>query len=233
MKIKYLKNPKSIEFMDTMNLYMEVFPHDWDYIPVIRRLIKNKINKNRKLYLLAAIKNYRIIGAILYSFWKDTQIGLLEYLFIKQNLRSKGIGTLLYKKMIKHINKLKGKYLIFSAARDEKFEKSITNEEIKIRQRRLKFYEKLGARPIKNFKYENPLHLSRIQEDYHSPYLLLDTKFLDTIKGKDLYDLVKRNYKRFYYGATTKNNEIAKKVLKSINKEKNYNLRPLKYIKNE
>jgi len=32
MNIFKIKKIKSTIFMDVMNLYMEVFPHDWDYI---------------------------------------------------------------------------------------------------------------------------------------------------------------------------------------------------------
>jgi len=231
MKIKFLKKIKSVSFMDTINLYMEIFPHDWDYIPVIRRLLNKNPNKNRKLYLLVAEENKRIIGGCLYSYWKDTKLGLLEYLFVKQNMRSKGIGSKLYLKMQKELKKKNCKHLIFNIANDKNFKKSITEEEIKIRQRRLKFYEKLGARPINHFIYENPLRWCRIQEDYHPSYLAMDSNFSDKIIGGELYKIVRRFYKRFYYGANSNNNKIARKILKSINKKIDYNLRPITYIK--
>jgi len=233
MKIKLIKNPKSNEFMDSMNLYMEVFPHDWDYILVVRRLIKNKINKNRKVYLLGAIEKGRVIGASIYSYWKDTKTGLLEYIFVSQKLRSKGVGSELYNKMVADLKKKNCKHLIFNVARDEGFKKFISRKDLEIRKRRLKFYEKMGARPIDKFNYENPLHLSQIQEDYYPSYLAMDKNFSDKIEGLLFYKLVKRFYKRFYYGATERNNQIASRVLKSINKRITYYLRKPKYLKND
>jgi len=232
MKFKYIINPKSLEFIDAINILMEYFPRDWDYIPKIKKLIIGKFPQNTEFYLLTLKNNKRILGICLYRYWTDIKSAILEYLVVKKSKRSQGIGTKLYQKMETHLLNKNCKYLLFSAGRDEKFDKIIDRKEIEIRQKRLKFYEKLRARPLTNFQYENPLPLSRKEDDYMNPYLLLSTKFLNKegINGKDLYLILKRNYKTYYFGVTENNNKIVKNVLNSINKNQFYQLRKLKYI---
>jgi len=229
MKIYHLKKPKLFHFRDAMNVFMEVFPRDWEYIPKIKRMIQGKVSKNTKYFLLVAKQYNRIKGICMYRYWTDIKACALEYLVVKLESRGKGIGSSLYIEMLKHLQGLGCQTLCFCADRDENFYKSITRKNIKIRKARLRFYEKLGARPILDLQYENPLKLSRKQSDYQHPYFLIAIQFIkrQSILGKRLRKILRRIFKS-YYGQTT-TNPIVKRILNSIIEIKYYKMRELKY----
>jgi len=131
--------------------------------------------------------------AILY-FAPDVNFCFLEYIATHKEIVSGGIGGALYQKVREVAKELHAIGLFFECLPDTP---QLCNEPniINDNKRRLKFYEKFGARPIINTLYETPVK----ETDSCPPLLVFDgLDREEPLKGKDLRKIVTAILERKY-----------------------------------
>lgn len=236
IKFKYLdildgqKNKRY--FREARRLMIEAFPGESSTMRTYRRILRRKIFE---LYTVVRIlvaldkEKDRVVGAAFYRHWIDLKRTTLEYIFVDTRLRGYKIGTLLYEKMKKDIIGFGSKGLFFSTEGDIGIEKCFTNgkptyghiwTEEKIR--RVKFYERLGARPLKGIKYSTPIYWDLPRGSYTNPQFLFDPLIRKAERVRVSAKLVKelvRRIMRTYYEIDTSNYKV-RKILKSIKVQK-------------
>ena len=84
-------------------VYMECFPNadereTFDNILLYLRQAENAKDYNYHI-LLAIDENDDVIGGCIFDYFKDTNAGVIEFLAVKTDLQSSGIGTQIYKKV--------------------------------------------------------------------------------------------------------------------------------------
>jgi ribosomal protein S18 acetylase RimI-like enzyme len=103
--------------------------------------------------LLAARDGDLLLGFSIFRILEEASLGYLWYLCVDQSARGRGIGRQLYQRTLdslKNGNHLKG--LIFEVERLDSESHPIYGDPI----RRVKFYERLGARLILGYDYRQP-----------------------------------------------------------------------------
>lgn len=83
------------------DIYMEAFPDEderEDFDNFLKYLKLSSDDKDYKYHIvLAKDESKRIIGGCIFNYYKKSNTGVIEFLAIKSDLQSSGIGTLLYK----------------------------------------------------------------------------------------------------------------------------------------
>jgi ribosomal protein S18 acetylase RimI-like enzyme len=103
--------------------------------------------------LLVARKGDVLLGFSIFRVLKEASLGYLWYLCVDQSARGGGIGRQLYQRTLdslKNVNGLKG--LIFEVERLDSETHPVYGDPI----RRVKFYERLGARLVLGYDYRQP-----------------------------------------------------------------------------
>jgi len=191
------------------------------------------------MLIMVEKNNDKVIGAAIYRHWIDLKRTVLEYIFTNVRLRGRGIGTMLYNKVKKDIIGFGSKGLFFSTDGDIGMEKCFINgkptyskEWVDTKIRRVKFYEKLGARPLNGIKYGSPIYWDFPKGRYTPPNFLFDPLIRKTKRVRVSVKLVKELIKRImvtYYDIPRNHYQI-KKILKPIKLQK-LEWRKLKYFK--
>ena len=103
--------------------------------------------------ILVARKGDKLLGFSIFRVLKEASLGYLWYLCVDQATRGQGIGKKLYERTLdslKNGNDLKG--LIFEVERLDSKSHPVYGDPI----RRVRFYERLGARLILGYDYRQP-----------------------------------------------------------------------------
>jgi len=230
----YITNPFDIQekdFKKTINLMMQIFPFDWDFINKLKLSIASSCSNGKKYsrFLLVVKIKKNIVGFCIFKIWLNYNIAILEYLGVDKNYQNKGLGSALYVYMKNFLNIRKRKCLLFNADRDTDFKNKLPTKEINRREALLEFYEKLGARPIEGIVYEHPLEITRERKNYEHPYLLMDTIFPygKGISGKILRYIIEIEMINYYDISPI--NPVLLKITNSIDKNKIYKVRKKLY----
>jgi len=215
-------------FREARKLLMVAFPGDGFVMKTYRKILRRKIFEPYTVVrVLVAIdkEKDKVVGAVFYRHWIDLKRTTLEYIFADMRLRGCGIGTLLYNKMKKDLISFGSKGLFFSTEGDVGMEKCFTRGKptyskdwAETKVKRVRFYEKLGARPLEGVKYSSPIYWDLPRGSYTNPQFLFDPLVRKTervrVSAKLIKELVKR-IMRTYYEVDTTNYQV-RKILNSI-----------------
>lgn len=237
IKFRYLDILDSLKnkryFREARKLMILAFPGDGYVMKTYRRILRREIFEPYTVVrVLVAIdkEKDKVVGAAFYRHWIDLKRTTLEYIFTDTRLRSCGIGTLLYEKMRKDLISFGSKGLFFSTEGDEGIEDCLTNGKptysknwAETKVKRVRFYERLGARPLKGIRYSSPIYWDLPRGSYTNPQFLFDPLVRKTerirVSAKMVKELVRR-IMRTYYEINPSSNYKARKILKSIKTQK-------------
>jgi acetoin utilization deacetylase AcuC-like enzyme/GNAT superfamily N-acetyltransferase len=123
----------------------------------------------RSILLVAERARGRVKGFALLQHAPDLQFCYLDFMAAGRLQTGGGIGSALYERVREEASAMKAIGLFFECLPDEQ---TLCADPVILKQNaaRLRFYEKYGARPIVNTKYETPLG----QDDDCPPYLVFD-----------------------------------------------------------
>ena len=211
-------------FKKAMKIFVKIFKEDKYYVKEMRKILRRKSHPANTIFrLLIAVNknNGQVIGVAIYRHWTDINRTTLEYLMARLDLRGMGIGSMLYKRMKRDLKAIGSKGLYFSCGGDTDLDKYEMEEKWKIiNRKRVRFYEKHGAKPLKGIEYNTPLYWNRPKKSYCLPNFLYDP--LKSIKrnkrirvsGKLVKEIVRRVMKT-YYGKDSSNYRV-REILRSI-----------------
>lgn len=146
LKISQVTDVDSLEFSKAMEIYVDSFPSNERH-PI--EVIKRRVKQGKSLLFVGYFENKLLVIALLYPLKHD--FVLLDYIAVVEEHRSRGFGTEFVKKLLRIINdKQIGKHLLVEVE-DPRF----GNNKLQ-RERRLKFYKRLGAKQIARVKYMLP-----------------------------------------------------------------------------
>jgi len=215
-------------FNEARKLLMLAFPGEGDVMKTYRRILRRKIFEPYTVVrILVAIdkEKDKVVGAAFYRHWIDLKRTTLEYIFTDVKLRGCGIGTLLYQKMKRDLISFGSKGLFFSTEGDVGMDKCImggkptySKDWAETKVKRVRFYERLGARPFKGIKYSSPIYWDLPKGSYTQPNFLFDPLVRKTERVRVSAKLVKeliRRIMRTYYEISPTSYQV-RKILKSI-----------------
>lgn len=132
-------------FEEAVKIYNDAFPsNERQSVNTVKDRVRQKLYR----MFIGYLKNEPVFMALVWPF-KNTEFMLLDYMAVKNGYQSKGIGT----KFMQNIFDLLGvrdKYLILEVENP----KHGDNKEQ--RERRVKFYKRIGAKELKNVRYLLP-----------------------------------------------------------------------------
>ncbi|MBU0650376.1 histone deacetylase family protein [bacterium] len=167
-----------------------------------------------------------VIGFALLLYAPNLNFCYLDYISTAKYFTGKGIGGALYSRIREETVLLGAKGIFFECLPDDPL---LCKDPLVLKNNksRLKFYEKYGARPLINTKYEMP-----IKEDRDNPpYLVIDTLTKEINFSKDeMRKIVKAILERKYSDICSK--EYIDTVINSITDDP-VKLRPFKYRENK
>jgi GNAT superfamily N-acetyltransferase len=130
-------------FKEAIKIYEKSFPSNERQS---KDTIKKRVKGNLYQMFIGRLKNKVVFMALLYPL-KNTDFILLDYMVTDENFRNKGIGTDFIKNIL---GKITSKYLILEV------ENPNYGNNKEQRERRVKFYKRLGAKEMKNTRYILP-----------------------------------------------------------------------------
>ena len=139
-----------------------------DYADKIPDLLDNPIQYGYTTGLLVSETSLgHVTGFSLALYFPTIRSGLLDFIAVRRDIRGGGTGSALYEATRDYLKQTGALGLYMEALPDDP--KAVTDPAIlKENQRRLRFYEGYGARPIVGTEYETPIGPSP------APYLLYD-----------------------------------------------------------
>ncbi|MBN2323242.1 MAG: histone deacetylase family protein [Spirochaetes bacterium] len=203
--------------------FPDVHPSDVDKLP---ELLRNPLKYQfRSILFVADNAKGDVSGFALLLHAPDLDFCYLDYISTAKHLTGRGVGGALYERLRNEAALLKAKGLFFECLPDDP---RLCKDPAVLKQNRarLKFYERYGARPMINTKYETPVS----EGDDNPPYLVVDTlgKERKFRKG-EMRGIVRAILERKYPDVCNK--EYIDMVINSITDDP-VRLRPLKYISN-
>ena len=204
--------------------FSAVPPEEFDKIP---EQLKNPLKYKFSIRLFV-VENFNglVQGFAILYFAPDVNFCFLEYIATRKGIVSGGIGGALYQKVREVAKELQAIGLFFECLPDSL---QLCNEPKTIidNKKRLKFYERFGARPIIDTLYETPVK----ETDTCPPLLVFDSLDREEpLKGKDLRKIVTAILERKYADLCPPS--YRQKVINSIHDGK-VQLRPFIYRKKE
>ncbi|MBN1552548.1 acetylpolyamine amidohydrolase, partial [bacterium] len=196
-----------------------------DNIERIPSLLRNPfIYSFRSLLYIAETYGGQVLGFALMSHDPDLKFCYLDYLASGKKVTGRGIGAALYERVREEAMILNTLGLFFECLPDDP-ELCGDNVILKQNAARLRFYEKYGAYPIINTRYETPIS----PEDDCPPYLVFDNLGQSVkLHSKPLKKIVSAILHRKYKNICSP--EYITMVMDSI-KDDPVKLRAAKYIK--
>lgn len=186
--------------MREYSLVMEINSEEFDRIMVIyrssfpenERLPEAKLAEkiaNQEFQLFVSYEESKVSFMAILCPLKETKFTLLGYVAVAENLRGKGIGEDFLKYLEKDL-KQKEEFLLLEV------ENPVLGDNREIKQRRLNFYRRLGAKILDNVRFllpnlwnqTPPEMVLMIYPSYHKNY----------VKGELIKDLINRVYEQFY-----------------------------------
>lgn len=144
-----LSDISSREFKDAMDIYLEAFPENER-----QPLEKCEYRIEHKYYNLVVVKrDNAVVGfSLLYPF-RDLHFALFDYMAIRKDYRNLGIGSKLFQETCQFFKMDTPLGFLLLEVEDPACG---SLSERSIRLRRVRLFERLGARAITNFKYLLP-----------------------------------------------------------------------------
>lgn len=196
-----------------------------DYAEKIPDLLENPIRYGYTTSLLVSEASMgRVTGFSLFNYFPNVRSAVLDFIAVRQDIRSSGTGSVLYEATRDFLKEMNCLGLYLEALPDDPAAE--TNPTIlKENQKRLRFYESFGVRPIIHTTYETPI------DESPAPHLLYD----DLDRGQPLRRsqcrAVMRTLLNKKYGHLVTSNYV-EKVVASVTDDPVV-IRPPKYIKQE
>ncbi|MCG2713118.1 MAG: histone deacetylase family protein [Candidatus Omnitrophica bacterium] len=190
-------------------------------------MLKNPLKyRFRSILFVADNIKGEINGFALLLHAPDLDFSYLDYISTAKNFTGRGIGGALYQRVREEAFLLQSKGVFCECLPDDPL---LCKDTLVLKQNtaRLRFYEKYGARPIINTKYETPVK----EGGDNPPYLVVDTFGKERkFKKDEMRQIVEAILERKYPDVCDK--EYVDMVVNSITDEF-VQLRPLKYISNK
>ena len=139
----------SAEFKDAMEIYLEAFP-DNERQPLDK--IKYRVEQGYSSLIIAK-RDKAVAGFSLLCPFRDLHFGLLDYMAVEKGQRSLGTGSKLFAKTYEFLKKDASSSFLLLEIEDPALGSS---PERAMRLGRVRFYERLGARVVANFRYLLP-----------------------------------------------------------------------------
>lgn len=183
MKINQITDINSKEFKNTMNIYINTFPiNETRSVKETADMISN--NSSYKLFIAQNNKKSSVLGFMLvYDF--DNFI-LLDYMAVSKEYQDKGIGSIMFKWLIKTYKELSYDILLLEIER-------LIEPNIKTKQARCRFYERGGAQLITD-SYSMPSYINMPVE----VMLLFGVFFSKDISNLKIIKMIECIYKDVY-----------------------------------
>ncbi len=203
IRFSEIKDTNHKDFEEAMMIYEASFPSNERQS---KDTIKKRIEGNLYQMFIGRLKNKLVFMALLYPL-KNTDFVLLDYMVTDENFRSKGIGAKFIKNILK---KITPNYLILEVENP----KYGANKEQ--RERRVKFYKRVGAKEMKNVRYILPPLSGNIPTEM--VLMVLPNYDEGKIDGQLVKKLVTQIYRELYNrdNEDTLLNSFINKIEKSI-----------------
>ena len=185
IKYSQIKEINSIDFDQAIEIYNNAFPEN-ERLPLSK--LKEKI-QNNQFQLWVTHEESKVIFIAILCPLVNTNFTLLGYMATAKNFRGKGIAKefLLWWKNNRQSN---NEYLLLEV------ENPNIGDEKEIKEKRVKFYQKLGANIINNVRYFLPeLNNEKAPEMILMIYPCYHQNF---IEGKLIKQLITSSYEQFY-----------------------------------
>jgi acetoin utilization deacetylase AcuC-like enzyme/GNAT superfamily N-acetyltransferase len=138
-----------------LHIYQDAFSYYPQYAARIAKLLKFTSEQEFDVILLVAEgRKSRILGFSLCFYFTRQRYAYLDYILASPKRNSRGYGTALYEATCEQLLQRKCKGLFMDVPTDDN-ELLVDKSELAVNQRRLAFYERLGARPMINTLYES------------------------------------------------------------------------------
>jgi len=196
-----VKDVASEEFKEAMRIYIDTFPEN------VRRPISSieTAVKGDKSRLIIGRINDNIVSMALLCPLQGTSFVLGDYLAIREEYRSQGIGEHFLKN-------------IFSIIDDDQFEYVIGEVENpyleldKSKMRRVRFFKRLGMKELKDLRYILP----PLQGTLPTEMILMvfSKKEKDSLVGEEIRNIISRIFSELYN--RDEDDEILASILKGI-----------------
>lgn len=126
-------------------------------IPASEHLPKHRLTElfargDYRLYSL--LTDGQVVGAAILYLPPDRAFVLLDYMAIRSDLRGRGIGSLLFRKLVDEARSERPQAEWFLLEVDD--DREGPEEQRRLNRRRISFYERLGAKLLTNFPYRFP-----------------------------------------------------------------------------
>jgi acetoin utilization deacetylase AcuC-like enzyme/GNAT superfamily N-acetyltransferase len=176
IRIRRISNPYLETNLRSLEKVKEIIRSQFPLVPV-RKIdkIENQMvdplgyQYQTSLFIAEGV-NDAIRGLVVLSYMSDLQFCFLDYIAVDAEKTSSGIGGALYERVREEANSLDAFGIFFECLPDDP-ELCHGAEEILVQNRkRLAFYERFGARPLANTKYETKVE----PDDDCAPYLVFD-----------------------------------------------------------
>lgn len=147
LKVSEIRDANHSDFRKAIEIYVNSFPPNERHT---EEVVKRRLEKG--LYkMFAGHLNDKVVAMALIYPLKNTDFILFDYMAVKREDRSKGIGTELVKALLNILRKdLNDKYLILEVENPK-----YGNNKIE-RERRVKFYRQFGAKEMNRVNYILP-----------------------------------------------------------------------------
>lgn len=149
--LKELKDLSSPQFKKSIEIYESSFPSN-ETRP--SKEIEQMLKTDDNYHLYVFLNTNEVVGiSLLYNF-KDLHVGLLDYMAVTKGNQRKGIGTQLFNFTLKgfEANVLNGVGLLFEIQKENVLDERERDKRI----RRIRFYERLGAKILEGVNYLLP-----------------------------------------------------------------------------
>ena len=143
-----VNDPHNDLFLPWLDLFETAFPpNEKILVSTILKILWNKV-ENEGNHLAAILdENQKFIGMAMYQLPPDKPVGVLWYVAVVPGQRSKGWGSVIYKKILTQLDPQIYKGLVFEVEIPGEADSSPDAE------RRILFYQKNGAKLLKGIHY--------------------------------------------------------------------------------
>jgi GNAT superfamily N-acetyltransferase len=200
----YVTDTTSTQFKAAMEIYCLSFPEN-ERQPVDK--IEERVNAGLSDMIVGEKDGKVAFMALLYPL-RGTNFILLDYIATAPDYRNQGIGAEFLNNII-NSNKADGKYLILEVD-DPRFGDNKDN-----RQRRVRFYQRLGAKILKDVKYLLPPFLSDVPTGMILMMLPAPKEMI--INGALVINLIRQIYRELYGRA--QDDELLRSIIEGVPEE--------------
>ncbi|MBU1220995.1 histone deacetylase family protein [Myxococcota bacterium] len=203
------------------NTFPDIHPSELSELP--KRLTNPFLNRFDTILYIAEKGRHRVAGFAILMLDPELGFAFLDWIATGKDLKNRGIGGALYESIRNEVISRNYSGLFYECLQDN-LEACDSIDIFEQNSKRLRFYEKYGARPIINTDYE----LSLDEKLKNGPFLVWDNTSNKVLTANYLKKIVRAILERKYsYLCPTEYNEL---IIKSI-KESPVKLRDYKYIK--